>query len=274
MLFSVSQAEALDQLLRAASRMEIMPRFRKLGEGGIRFKSGPLDLVTDADEAAEAMITRGLSRLYPGCLVVGEEATERDPSLLTQLADAELAFVVDPVDGTSNFAAGLPLFGCMASVVIRGEVVAAVIHDPVMDTSSLAVRGEGAWELASDGTRADLHVAEPVPVHDMTGAASWRYLPLDLRHKVVRNLDKIAQVWDFRCSAHQHRMCAAGKCHFLMFYRLMPWDHLAGCLIHTEAGGYSARFDGSAYLPGMTDGGLLCTPNQESYEALREALLT
>jgi fructose-1,6-bisphosphatase/inositol monophosphatase family enzyme len=158
--------------------------------------------------------------------------------------------------------------------VVRGEVVAAVIHDPVVDTSSIAVRGEGAWELAADGTRERLRVAAPVPVHEMTGAASWRYLPLELRHMVVRNLDKVAQVWDFRCSAHQHRMTAAGKSHFLMFYRLMPWDHLPGCLIHAEAGGYSARFDGSAYLPGMTDGGLLCAPDRESYENLREALLT
>ena len=274
MLFSVSQADALDQLLRAASRMEIMPRFRKLGEGGIRFKSGPLDLVTDADEAAEAMITRSLGRLYPGCLVVGEEATQRDPSLLDQLAGADLAFVVDPVDGTSNFAAGLPLFGCMAAAVIRGEVVAAVIHDPVMDTSSIAVRGEGAWEQAADGTREALQVAAPVPVAAMTGAASWRYLPAELRHVVVRNLDKVAQIWDFRCAAHQHRMNAAGKSHFMLFYRLMPWDHLPGVLIHAEAGGYAARFDGSPYMPGMTDGGLLCTPDRESYECLKEALLT
>jgi fructose-1,6-bisphosphatase/inositol monophosphatase family enzyme len=274
MTFSVRQAEALDQLLRTASRTEIMPRFRKLGEGDIRTKLGPLDLVTDADEAAEAMITHSLGRLYPGCVVVGEEAAERDPLLLDKLADAELAFVVDPVDGTSNFAAGLPLFGCMAAAVVRGEVVAAVIHDPVMDTSSIAVRGEGAWELAADGTRENLRVAAAVPVSEMTGAASWRYLPPELRGVVVRNLDKVAQIWDFRCSAHQHRMNAAGKSHFLMFYRLMPWDHLPGVLLQAEAGGYSARFDGSAYVPGMIDGGLLCTPDRESFEALREALLT
>jgi fructose-1,6-bisphosphatase/inositol monophosphatase family enzyme len=272
-LFSASGAEALDQLLRAAARMEIMPRFRKLGEGDVRTKSGPHDLVTVADEAAEAMITRSLGRIYPGCLVVGEEAAAHDPALLEQLADAELAFVVDPIDGTSNFTAGLPLFGCMAAVVIRGEVVAAIIHDPVMDTSSIAVRGEGAWEQAADGTREDLRVAAPVPVADMTGAASWRYLPPDLRHVVVRNLDKVAQIWDFRCAAHQHRMTAAGKSHFLMFYRLMPWDHLPGCLIHAEAGGYSARFDGSPYVPGVIDGGLLCTPDRDSFEALRDALL-
>ena len=272
--FSISQAEALDQLLRAAARMEIMPRFRKLGDGDVRTKSGPLDLVTDADEAAEAMITRSLSRLYPGCVVVGEEAAERDLSLLGRLADADLAFVVDPVDGTANFCAGLPLFGCMAAVVMRGEVVAAIIHDPVLDTSSLAVRGEGAWEASADGTRADLRVAAPAPLAEMTGSASWRFLPPTLRDVVVPNLAKVAQIWDFRCAAHQYRMLIAGHCHFVMFHRLMPWDHLPGCLLHSEAGGFSARFDGSAYVPGLTDGGLFCVPDYESFATLRDGLLS
>jgi fructose-1,6-bisphosphatase/inositol monophosphatase family enzyme len=273
-LFTIRQAEELDLLLRAASRAEIMPRFRKLAARDVREKTGPLDLVTDADEAAEDFITRALHNIFPGCLVVGEEAASRDPSLLTRLADAELAFVVDPVDGTSNFAAGLPLFGCMSAAVMRGEVVAAVIHDPVIDTSSLAVRGEGAWEHAADGTRVDLRVAAPVPVSQMTGAASWRYLAPALQDVVLPNLKNFAQIWDFRCAAHEHRMLAAGHCHFLMFNRLMPWDHLPGTLIHQEAGGYNARFDGSAYVPGMVDGGLLCAPDRESFETLRLALLT
>jgi fructose-1,6-bisphosphatase/inositol monophosphatase family enzyme len=273
-LFTVRQAEELDLLLRAASRTEIMPRFRKLGAGGIRQKSGPLDLVTDADEAAERMITQGLTRLFPGCLVVGEEATSRDRSLLHKLAEADLAFTVDPIDGTANYAAGLPLFGCMAAVVMRGEVVAAVIHDPVIDSSSLAVRGEGAWESSPDGTRTSLRVAAPVPLARMTGTASWRYMPPHLRESVVKNLFKVAQTWDFRCAAQEHRMLAAGTCHFLMFNRLMPWDHLPGTLIHREAGGYNARFDGSPYVPGLIDGGLLCAPNQETYETLKAELLT
>jgi fructose-1,6-bisphosphatase/inositol monophosphatase family enzyme len=272
-LFSVRQVEEVDALLRAASRAEIMPRFRRLGAGAVRQKSGPLDLVTDADEAAEAMITQGLTRLFPGCLVVGEEAAARDPSLLLRLKDADLAFVVDPVDGTSNYAAGLPLFGCMAAAVVCGEVAAAVIHDPVIDTSSLAVRGEGAWESPAAGGRETLRVAPPVPVAQMTGAASWRYLPPALRDIVLPNLGKVAQIWDFRCAAHEHRMLAAGRCHFLMFNRLMPWDHLPGTLLLREAGGYAARFDGSPYLPGLTDGGLLCAPDKQSYELLREALL-
>ena len=77
----------------------------------VREKTGPLDLVTDADEAAERVMTAGLHRRFPGCVVVGEEAAPADPAQLRALAGAELAFVVDPIDGTANFAAGLPLFG-------------------------------------------------------------------------------------------------------------------------------------------------------------------
>ena len=69
------------------------------------------------------MITAGLLRRFPGAVVVGEEATAADPSLLGRLGDADLAFVVDPVDGTVNFADGMPLFGVMAAVLVRGEVV-------------------------------------------------------------------------------------------------------------------------------------------------------
>jgi fructose-1,6-bisphosphatase/inositol monophosphatase family enzyme len=272
-LFSVRQAEEIDLLIRAAGRCEIMPRFRRLGAGAVREKSGPLDLVTDADDAAEAMIAHGLARMFPGCLVVGEEAASADPSLLDKLADADLAFTIDPIDGTANYAAGLPLFGTMVAAVMRGEVVAGVIHDPVIDSSYLTVRGEGAWEHAADGTRAALRAASPAPLGEMTGAASWRYLPPKLREVVLPNLGKLAQIWDFRCAAHEHRMNASGHCHFLMFNRLMPWDHLAGVLMHQEAGGYSARFDGSLYRPGMTSGGLICAPSSACFQMLQEALL-
>ncbi len=61
----------------------------------------------------------------------------------------------------------------------------------------------------------------------MTGAASWRYLPRRLAPDRVRNLPRVAAAWDFRCAAHEYRMLAAGHCHFLMFNRLMPWDHAA-----------------------------------------------
>jgi fructose-1,6-bisphosphatase/inositol monophosphatase family enzyme len=272
-LFSRTDLAALADILRDAARAEIMPRFRRLAEGSVRTKSGPLDLVTEADEAAERHITAALQRAFPGCLVVGEEATEREPSLLRGLASADLAFVVDPVDGTSNFAWGMPLFGCMAAAMRRGEVVASVIHDPVSNTSAVALRGEGAWSEEADGGCHDFRVATPAPVEQMTGTASWRFLPEPARTMVAHNLPRVGASFVYRCAAHEYRLAAAGYCHYLLFGKLMPWDHAPGWLLHREAGGYSAMFDGSPYSVSVHNGGLICAPDAESWRALRNALL-
>ena len=273
MSFSRADLADLAAILREAARAEIMPRFRRLGAAGVRQKTGPLDLVTEADEAAEHAIGAALARRFPRAVVVGEEATSTDPSRLGLLAAADLAFVVDPVDGTANFAAGLPLFGVMAAAIVRGEVVAAAIHDPVCDDTALALRGEGAWLEAPDGARTDLRVAAPVPVEQMAGNVSWRLLPEPLRTRVCMNLPLLAGAWDYRCAAHEYRMLCAGHCHLLLFNRLMPWDHAPGWLLHQEAGGYSARLDGSAYSPLHTGGGLICTPDRASWEAVRDVLV-
>ena len=270
--FTLRQTQELLLLLRTAARKEIMPRFQRLEAGDVRSKSGPLDLVTEADEAAERMITAGLTHLFPGCVVVGEEATAANPALLGQLEGADLAFVVDPIDGTANYAAGLPLFGVMAAAVMHGEVVAAVIHDPVSDDSAVALRGEGAWVETTGGKRRDLHVAAPTDVAHMTGTAGWRFLPREQRLAVAQNLTKVAAAFDLRCAAHQYRMVASGTCHFTLANKLMPWDHAPGWLLHQEAGGYSARFDGTPYTPTRTVGGLICTPDYPSYVALKAAL--
>jgi fructose-1,6-bisphosphatase/inositol monophosphatase family enzyme len=269
--FSRRNVAELAQLLRAAARTEIMPRFRAHGVG-VRAKSGPLDLVTDADEAAERLITQGLGRLFPGCVVVGEEAAAADPGLIDTLAGAELAFTVDPVDGTSNFAAGLPLFGVMASAVERGEVVAAVILDPVVDSFSAALLGQGAWEEAADGAVTALHVAAPVPVEAMTGMISWRFMAPAIKANALAALPAFAQVWDHRCAAHEYRTLAAGHSHFVAFNKLMPWDHLPGVLLHCEAGGTAAKFDGSPYRPGEISGGLICAPDASSWTAVARAM--
>ena len=247
MKFAAADLTALAELLRDAAQAEIMPRFRNLGTGGVREKTGPLDLVTEADEAAERLITAGLARRFPKAVVVGEEATAADPSRLGLLGEAELAFVVDPIDGTANFAAGLPLFGVMAAAIIRGEVVAAAIHDPMGGDTAFALRGEGAWIAGPAGQRTDLRAAAPAPADKMTGNVSWRFLPEPQRAAVCTNLPRLGCSWDYRCAAHEYRMAAAGHCHFLFFNRLMPWDHAPGWLLHREAGGYSARLDGSVF---------------------------
>ena len=271
--FRHSDLAVVEAALREAAHAEVMPRFRHLAASAVRMKAGPLDLVTDADEAAERAIATALRRAFPGALVVGEEAAAADPSLLAGLMAADLAFVVDPIDGTANFAAGLPLFAVMAAAIVRGEVVGAVIHDPVGDDSALALRGEGAWIQAPDGRRQDLRVAAPATVAAMTGTASWRYLPAGQRATVCRNLPGLAATWDYRCAGHEYRLLAAGHCHFVLFYRLLPWDHAPGWLLHQEAGGYAALFDGCPYTVDAAGRGLICAPDSASWHALRAALL-
>jgi fructose-1,6-bisphosphatase/inositol monophosphatase family enzyme len=265
---TAAQLQDLWLLMRQAAEAEILPRFRQLGAGAVRMKTGPLDLVTDADEAAERLITAGIGRLFPGAVVVGEEATAADPDLLRRIADADLAFVVDPVDGTANFAAITPNSGSPAAMV-RGEIVASVIHDPIGGDGALALRGEGAWMEQPSGARVDLRVAAPVPLARMTGAINWRYLPEPERGRMLAALPRFATTWDYRNAAHEYRLLAQGFAHVALFARMMPWDHAPGWLIHREAGGYSARLDGTPYTPTETRGGIILAPDRESWEVVR-----
>jgi len=273
MRLTIADALRVGEILARAARAELMPRFGRLSAGQVRTKSSRFDVVTDADEAAELAMTTALTAAYPDAIVVGEEAAARAPTLLGAIGTADFAFVLDPLDGTKNFAAGVPLFGVMAAATVRGEVVLGAIHDPVCSTTALALRGEGAWTQGADGARADLRVAGAVAVHEMDAIIGTNFLPEPLRTTVNGNLSRLATVASLRCAAHEYRTAAAGFCHVLFYSQLMPWDHAAGRLIHREAGGYSAHFDGTPYHPTHFSGGLICVPDEASWRQARDALL-
>ncbi|MGV2897967.1 inositol monophosphatase family protein [Achromobacter sp. AGC78] len=271
--FSLEDTRKLAAVLAETALAEVMPRFRNLPDGSVRGKSSPRDLVTDADEAAERMIGARLAKLHPGAVLIGEEASARNPALLNMLVDADLAFLIDPIDGTRNYVAGLPLFGMMIAACHRGDVIAGVIYDPVNRDSALAVRGEGAWMEYDNGRRVPLTVAAPAPLEDMDGLISTGALPEPLRTTVNSHLSRLASTASLRCAAHEYRMLAAGHCHIALYNQLTAWDHAAGWLLHREAGGYAARFDGSPYKPTHRTGGLLYAPDAGSWHAARKALL-
>ena len=273
MTLSSRDLHRVGDILALAARTDIMPRFRRLTPAEIRQKSSAFDVVTDADEAAEATITAALEAAFPGALVIGEEGTHRDPALLQSIATAELAFVIDPIDGTRNFMSNLPLFGVMAAATVRGEVVGGVIHDPVCRDWAYASRGGGAWIEHEDGSRITLRVASPGPVSKMEGIVGTNFLPEPLRSRVNGNLSRLATSTWLRCCAHEYRLAAGGHCDLLFYNKLMPWDHAAGWLLHQEAGGYSAHFDGTPYRPTHFSGGLICAPDEASWQLVRDALL-
>ncbi len=272
--FAAADLADLLAILTAAADTEILPRFQRLGDGDVGAKSGPMDLVTVADRAAEKRIAAAVTARFPEAAFVGEESVAEDPARLGLLETTDLAIVVDPIDGTFNFASGLPLFGVMAAVVAGGETVAGVILDPLTGSHMTAVKGEGAHlGFRDDRPARRLRVAAPAPVAEMHGCISWSYMPGSLRDTVAARQSRLAATYNYRCAAHEYRLAATGACHLLAYGKLMPWDHLAGALIHTEAGGFSAKFDGSPYRPTDISGGLLLAPDEASWEALREALL-
>lgn len=269
--FNENESDWLASVLAEAAIAEIMPRFRKLDAGDIKQKTTAYDLVTEADINAEKYITRILSEKYPDAVVLGEEAVSAKTASLASLRDADLAFIIDPVDGTYNFASGVPLFGVMMSVVKKGETIAGIIYDPLGRDYIMAVRGAGAFHV-QDVHRRALKVAQAQNISQMLGSVSWQYMEEPLRSKVACNQAKFMSQIGYRCAAHEYRLLADGHAHFAVYNKLMPWDHLAGSLIHAEAGGYNARFDGSRYMPEHVDGGLIAAPDKESWHAIKDTL--
>ncbi|UIJ73525.1 inositol monophosphatase family protein [Aurantimonas sp. HBX-1] len=265
--------DRLADILREAAIAEIMPRFRNLGEGDIREKTSATDLVTEADEAAERFIARRCREIAPDALFVGEESVAADPALLDRLDDADLAIVVDPVDGTANFAAGLPLFAVMAAVVSRGETVAGIIYDPVGDDFMLAEKGAGAFQRTPTGAARILRTAPSLPLAEAIGCVSATYFPVAERAALLPRLGALKIVGNYRCAGHEYRLLASGGTHVSIYSKLMPWDHLAGCLLVAEAGGSFAMADGSPYTPRHRDGAIIAACSSELWTQARQGLL-
>lgn len=226
-------------LLRRVSRDAILPRYRKLADSEIAEKA-PDDLVTVADGEAEAMLAEGLQRLIPGLPIVGEEAAHADPAVLDRLS--EDCWILDPLDGTNNFAAGKPPFGILIALAERGEAVAGWIYDCLSGRFCHARRGGGAFV---DGDRI---TARETGANPPIAANSLIYMRPDRREAVRAAIAPHYTLVDIpRCAAEQYPRLVLGQNDVAIFERTLPWDHAAGALFVNEAGGKVARPDGSPY---------------------------
>ena len=144
--------------MREAAERAILPRYRTLAEADITAKAAD-DVVTVADHESEAILAEGLARLLPEAAIVGEEACFADPALLDRLGDA-LCWIVDPLDGTNNFAAGKPPFGVLVALAEAGETIAGWLYDPLSGRCCHAERGKGAF---IDGQRVQARASGQEP---------------------------------------------------------------------------------------------------------------
>ena len=256
--------DRVTRLLEETAAEEIVPRFRALEEGDLRIKDGG-EVVTVADEATERSLTERLRGLLPGSQVVGEEAVAADPGVLGKLQADTPAWLIDPIDGTNNFAEGIPVFAVMVALVEAGEISASWIHDVPGEVTAVAERGGGAWMA---GER--LQAAPARPLTEMTGTLhAGQHGGPELRERVRAKRDKLGAIRSLRCAGAEYIRLAQGGIHYSLFTRLMPWDHAPGVLLHAEAGGFNQTAEGRPYSPKTHQGrGLLMAPDPESWQRL------
>ena len=235
---------AVHALMREASERAILPRYRSLAAHEIVTKSakGALpDVVTIADREAEAILGEGLTRLLPEAAIVGEEAAHADAAVFERLGDA-LCWIVDPLDGTNNFAEGKPPFGILIALTEYGETIAGWIYDCLSGRFCHATAGGGAFV---DGERI---VARGTGATPPVAANSLVYMAPERRAAVQAQIAPHYTLVDIpRCAAEQYPRLVLGQNDVAIFERTLPWDHAAGVLFVNEAGGKAARPDGAAY---------------------------
>ncbi len=260
--------QAVSDIIAEVARQEVMPRFRSLRDHEITKKQGG-DLVTVADVAAEKALTQRLQDHLAGSLTVGEEAVAADPAVLGMLSRDGPLWIIDPIDGTGNYAGGTPTFAVMVGLVRGNETLGAWIHDPVGERTVTAERGAGAW-LA--GRR--LKVAAPDTPKAMRGTLhASTFAPAETARQVQSRRDRVGAIKSLRCAGHEYLRLAQGQIHFSLFTKLMPWDHVPGTLIQREAGGLASILDGAPYRAAdHTASGLLMAPDEASWQELRETL--
>ncbi|HEX8628447.1 MAG TPA: inositol monophosphatase family protein [Catenuloplanes sp.] len=261
--------EQVGELVREAARTAVEPLFRRLADDEISEKA-PGEVVTVADRRSEEILTAGLQRLLPGSLVVGEEGTADDPTVLDRLRSPGMVWLVDPLDGTSNFAAGRTPFAVMVALLRGGAPVASWILDVMTGELAVAELGSGAY---LDGVRVSARADAPSP-DQLTGAVMSRFLPQVLRVPVERAASQLGKVSEgLHCAGREYPDIVADTQQFVLFWRTLPWDHAPGTLFVREAGGTARRFDGTDYLPGDDRPGLLVAANEAIWHAVHDVLL-
>lgn len=256
----------VSDILREAADTEILPRFRALSPSDIEEKN-PGDLVTTADRAAEAHLSKRLRDLIPSALIVGEENHEVTPDAIHGIASAEWAWIIDPLDGTHNFAHGKDRFAMIVALSHKGETCAGWIFDPVRNRMAI-VEKDGGAEI--DGERSML--AETKPISDMSGSLGAKLADRVRSDADAKMRPSPKSFVRYRCVGLEYMDLAAGALDFARYGgKLMPWDHAAGVLLHQEAGGYSAF--GPSTRPYSLAGRrpadhLLLARDQASWEAL------
>lgn len=255
--------QTLEDIIRQVAKEEILTRFNRVG---YEIKDDG-SLLTEADLSADKRICDVLAKLYPEIAFLSEEMEAFEQEEL--LNNAEKLWCLDPLDGTSNFAAGVPLFATSLALFINGEVQIGITYDPIRDEMFSAIKGQGAWlnekslvchasEFALDKTIAivDFKRLQPELVQRLLNNAPY---------KSQRNLGSCVLEWAWM---------AANRGHLYLHGGMKLWDLAAGSLILSEAGGYSCTLEGEeVFRAAMKPRSVLISPDKNLFKAWKLFLM-
>lgn len=227
-------------------------------------QKGPGDFVSAADRRAEKVLHEELLKAYPNYSFLMEE------SGAIQGSDPDHLWIIDPLDGTTNFLHGLPHWCISIALQQRGEVIAALVHDPVKDEFFTAEKGAGAFHrrhrLRVSDRRAMpaclIITGEPQRALKGTGSKFLK------EYKAVQ--DSGAAMRRYGAAALDLAYVAAGRCDGFWERNLKPWDMAAGLLLIKEAGGFTSDVDVNTAKP--LDTGNVVAGNNYIFEILRKTL--
>jgi fructose-1,6-bisphosphatase/inositol monophosphatase family enzyme len=265
-VLSPGDSQRVTELMRETAAAELLPRFRALSKEDIRFKR-PGDIVTVADVAAEQRLASGLARILPGVPVVGEEAVEKDPGLVDLIGrPGETCWIVDPLDGTANFAAGKDRFAMIICLVHDRLAVAGWILDVPRGRIAVAHEGQG---VAVDGTPVHGRPTDR-PLIGFVGPKARKEFDRQLAPAARRQLGHMSAS---SCAGLEYLDILSGQVDFSLYRTTKPWDHGAGTLMLAEAGGGSVRFDGQPYTPAQPiNSGLIAAADLQTLATVRTLL--
>lgn len=264
--------QKVSDLMRDCAGKYILPRYKALSDHEVRTKSHENDLVTIADIETELAMRDALPKMFPGCVVIGEESVSDGTASTDILKDtSQTVFVVDPVDGTNNFRYGQREFAVMVALVVGGETKIGWIYDVLGDSFAIVEKGAGAFY---NGQR--MHVGPDKPDAEIIGHLRKSYFSKELQDKMDYLKPatlSIKKSFSISCAAHEYMRIASGQSDFSIYGFMKPWDHLAGALMVQEAGGHVAKWDGTPYTPQDSAGGLTVASSRQLWDRMHEKFL-
>lgn len=250
--------EELATFISKMAQIHLKPRFQRVTSE--RKSDG--SYLTEADLAMNQALVENLAHRWPEIRLLSEEMSPEEQ--MDCLTSGDPFWCIDPLDGTSNFAAGLPLYSVSVALVVGGKPTLGVIYDPERDECFTAVRGKGAWlnGKAIENRFGNEEIASAI------GIVDFKRLPKSMAERLVchppyhsqRNLGSCALEWSW---------LAAGRGDFYLHGGMRMWDLAAGTLILEETGGLALTLEGEAvFQPKTSPRSVIASRNPALFEEL------